>query len=256
MNPCRRWRISGPALRVERDDWLAIRKSSHSALPERLWRRSLRPLAWPKRRCTAGCTPMGSRSGRSRGTDAVVAEIRNRWEGGCHNAAAIWRALAAKGFRGSKRMVQREIAHLGLSTERSRTRSPPLAKPPSPRHLAWLFGRDGDAGTEEDLAFLRTLCAGSPELSKVRDLARRFVVLLREHDLVGFERWLQEAEQSELRGFARSLQTDFEAVRAAVETTWSNGPTEGHVNRLKTLKRAMYGRAGFALLKARMLHAA
>ena len=59
-----------------------------------------------------------------------------------------------------------------------------------------------------------------------------------------------------LRRFVKRLSADYEAVRAAVTLGWSNGPVEGHVNRLKTIKRQMYGRAGFDLLRARMLHAA
>jgi transposase len=200
------------------------------------------------------------RARHRRGADAVVQRIRKRWEAGCHNATAIWKALVAEGFTGSKRMVQREIAHLGLCRGQSARGAAGVvvvaAKPPSPRHLAWLCGREETAGTEEEQTFLRMLCERSPELAQVRDLARRFVVLLREHDIAGFETWLLGAQMSELRGFARSLLTDAAAVRAAVSTSWSNGPTEGHVNRLKTLKRAMYGRAGFALLKARVLHAA
>jgi transposase len=200
------------------------------------------------------------RARHRRGADAVVQRIRKRWEAGCHNATAIWKALVAEGFTGSKRMVQRENAHLGLSRGQSARGAVGAvvvaAKPPSPRHLAWLCGREETAGTEEEQTFLRMLCARSPELAQVRDLAQRFVVLLREHDIAGFETWLQAAQTSDLRGFARSLLADAAAVRAAVRTSWSNGPTEGHVNRLKTLKRAMYGRAGFALLKARVLHAA
>ena len=70
---------------------------------------------------------------------------------------------------------------------------------------------------------------------------------------------LARAEASpdpDLRRFAEGIRRDEAAVQAAVTTTWSNGPVEGHVNRLKTIKRQMYGRAGFALLKARVVSAA
>lgn len=53
--------------------------------------------------------------------------------------------------------------------------------------------------------------------------------------------------------FARTLNRDFDAVKNAIEMPWSNGQAEGQINRLKTLKRAMYGRAGPELLRARML---
>ena len=68
--------------------------------------------------------------------------------------------------------------------------------------------------------------------------------------------WLARGESSSdpaLRRFAEGIRRDEAAVRAAVTETWSNGPVEGHVNRLKTIKRQMYGRAGFVLLRARVL---
>ncbi len=71
--------------------------------------------------------------------------------------------------------------------------------------------------------------------------------------------WLAKADRSEfaeMRGFARGLRQDEAAVAATLEEKWSNGPVEGHVNRLKAIKRQMFGRAGFELLRARVLHAA
>jgi transposase len=71
--------------------------------------------------------------------------------------------------------------------------------------------------------------------------------------------WLGTAEASacpEMRGFARGLRQDAAAVQAAMTEPWSNGPVEGQVNRLKMIKRQMYGRAGFTLLRARVLAAA
>jgi transposase len=53
--------------------------------------------------------------------------------------------------------------------------------------------------------------------------------------------------------FAKTIRQDLEAVRNAMSEPWSNGQTEGQINRLKTLKRAMYGRAGVELLRARMM---
>jgi transposase len=60
-------------------------------------------------------------------------------------------------------------------------------------------------------------------------------------------------QRAEMRGFARSLRRDLAAVRAAFTLPWSNGQTEGHVNRLKYLKRQMYGRASVELLRLRVL---
>jgi transposase len=87
----------------------------------------------------------------------------------------------------------------------------------------------------------------------------RFGHLMKEHAVAVFPTWLERAEQCavvELRNFAVGLRQEYAAVAAALESPWSNGPVEGHVNRLKTIKRQMYGRANFDLLKARVLYAA
>jgi transposase len=98
----------------------------------------------------------------------------------------------------------------------------------------------------------------SPEIAAIQKLAQRFGRLIRERDEEEFARWLAEASTSasvEMKGFAAGLRRDQAAVEAALRYAWSNGQTEGQVNRLKNLKRQMYGRAGFDLLKARVLAA-
>jgi transposase len=90
----------------------------------------------------------------------------------------------------------------------------------------------------------------------MRHLAMRFRGILRSGDIEKFDEWLRDAHASGLYGmprFVRTLQQDLAAVQNAITEPWSNGQTEGQINRLKTLKRAMYGRAGAELLRARML---
>jgi transposase len=67
---------------------------------------------------------------------------------------------------------------------------------------------------------------------------------------------LKAAASTALRDFAANLQRDLGAVQAALDLPWTTSPAEGQINRLKMLKRSMYGRAGFKLLRARVLHAA
>jgi transposase len=90
-------------------------------------------------------------------------------------------------------------------------------------------------------------------------LSQDFAALLREREGGRLDGWIATASASdvtELRRFAQGLLLDEAAVRAGLTLEWSNGQTEGHVNRLKTLKRQMYGRAGFVLLRQRLLHSA
>ena len=101
-------------------------------------------------------------------------------------------------------------------------------------------------------AFLQ-LC---PTARRLRKLALQFRAMLRWRKATRLEAWMKVAASSEfssLAQFARTLQRDLEAVEQAITTRWSNGPVEGHINRLKMIKRQMYGRAGFELLKARVL---
>ena len=84
----------------------------------------------------------------------------------------------------------------------------------------------------------------------------RFRGILRSENAGKLGVWINDAQQSGLHAmqrFARTLRRDIDAVRNSITEQWSNGQTEGQINRLKTMKRAMYGRAGPELLRARML---
>jgi len=110
--------------------------------------------------------------------------------------------------------------------------------------------------TERQIVNVDALKAASAEFTTMRRLAMRFRGLLRGGTVEKLDGWMSDARRSGIYGmqrFARALRHDFEAVRNAVLETWSNGQTEGQINRLKTLKRAMYGRAGVDLLRARLM---
>ena len=96
-------------------------------------------------------------------------------------------------------------------------------------------------------------------MSAALDLADEFAALIRKLSQGTLTAWLAKAEASwcpEIRRFAEGIRRDEAAVQVAVSGPWNNGPVEGHVNRLKTIKRQMYGRAGFVLLRARVVNAA
>jgi hypothetical protein len=110
--------------------------------------------------------------------------------------------------------------------------------------------------TTWQIANVDALKAASPDFTTTRHLAMRFRGLLRGGTVEKLDAWLGDARRSGVYGmqrFARALRHDIEAVRNAVLERWSNGQTEGQINRLKTLKRAMYGRAGVDLLRARLM---
>jgi transposase len=110
--------------------------------------------------------------------------------------------------------------------------------------------------TSDQAAKVDALKSASPDFTAMRRLAMRFRGILRSKDIQKFDVWLNDAQQSgiyAIHRFARTLRRDVDAVRNSLTEGWSNGQAEGQINRLKTLKRAMYGRARTELLRARML---
>jgi len=107
--------------------------------------------------------------------------------------------------------------------------------------------------TPGQAAKIDALKSASPDFTAMRRLAMRFRGILRSKDIHKFDVWLNDAQQSgiyAIHRFARTIRRDIDAVRNALTEGWSNGQTEGQINRLKTLERAMYGRAGAELLRA------
>jgi len=190
--------------------------------------------------------------------------LRERWQAGCHNATQLWLELRARGFIGSYTSVAIAVApwrgehyrHWG-QTQTRRSRSFPTDGVYTPHQVCWLLLRSRDARTDEEHAYLRRLHAVRPQVAHMTAFVEQFAAVLREHDVDGLYTWLRAVEESgilELQAIARGVWLDRSAVEAAVALGWSNGQTEGQVNRLKTTKRAMYGRAKFDLLRQRMLH--
>ena len=100
------------------------------------------------------------------------------------------------------------------------------------------------------------LCEADQEIRAANELIQECSTMLRERKGERFDAWLEKVEQqsiSELRSFAQSLKKDYEAVKAGLTLSWSQGPVEGHVHRLKLMKRQAYGRASFQTLRKRVL---
>ncbi|MCD1620886.1 transposase [Salipiger manganoxidans] len=95
-----------------------------------------------------------------------------------------------------------------------------------------------------------------PQLAQDRRLLDAFTSMVRNGEEDGLADWLDQAKASGLAAFSRGLSADLDAVAAALREPWSNGQTEGQINRLKMLKRQMYGAAGIDLLLARLQHSA
>lgn len=156
-----------------------------------------------------------------------------------------------------RRLVARRLAARGEQRARARAALPP-PPPPSPTTLSFgVIARPGKR-TEAQVAQVSRPRGMDPVVGEVVGLVEGFAALVRRQGNTMLTEWQGRALASssiELRRFAEGLSRDQAAVQAAVEEAWSNGPVEGHINRLKTIKRQRYGRAGLALLRARVRHA-
>ena len=127
---------------------------------------------------------------------------------------------------------------------------------PSKQRAAWLVVADPERLDAAEQRFVHALIARSPELDGLISLAREFRSMVRCKQADRLDGWLAAAKGAALAGFAGGLVRDLAAVQAALSLPWSTGPVEGQISRLKTIKRTMCGRAGFKLLRHRVLQAA
>ena len=179
------------------------------------------------------------------------AYLRQRWDEGIRSTDRLHAELLERGYRGSLRTLRRLTAQL-----RRDTAIPPPPPAPAARKVAsWILTPPGKL-TDTDRAALAQITARCQELSTTRDLVREFADMLCHRHGHHLEGWAARAETSpvsELRGFARGLRKDWAAVTAGLTVAYSSGPVEGHVNRIKMIKRQMYGRANPDLLRKRIL---
>jgi transposase len=121
----------------------------------------------------------------------------------------------------------------------------------------WLLVRSEEQLDHEQVHWRDTLLQHSPQAARAYPLAQRFVQMVQQRQVDALDGWLSDALRSEvpqLMHLARGLQQDYAAVKAALEFPWSSGQVEGQITRLKLIKRQMYGRANFDLLRLRVLH--
>jgi transposase len=193
--------------------------------------------------------------------------LRQRWEQGDRNGRQLAREIQAQGFGGSAALVSQLIgkwrASLPVPEPRVRGKKRQAAPPPqrhvSARRASWLFVKPREKLTEEQRALLERICQANTDLQKLYQLGQEFVLMVKQRQPRRLDTWLARAQQSssvELQGFASGIKRDYAAVKAALSLPWSQGQVEGQITRLKLLKRQMYGRARFELLRSRVLRRA
>ena len=244
-----------------RQGWPGQEIARHLGIGRTTTFRHLKSEAFPERK---GRSDAG-RSSMDPWRDWII----ERWNRGQRNGRQTLRDLRAKGFTGNYATVLRYLNRLrdaqqGAVSHRSRARpATPLVAAPkqvmTPRTAAWTVLRPPDRRDDDEAGLLARLRAAAPILAEAVKLAEEFAALVRGRKPKLLDPWLQRAQDSAvpaLQRFAKRLSSDYDAVRAAVTLAWSNGQVEGQINRLKTIKRQMYGRASLNLLERRFLLAA
>jgi transposase len=205
----------------------------------------------------AGGVPFWRKPQRAGGLAPYHDYLDRRWTEGCRNAAQLRRELVTLGFVGRPGTVRQWAG-------RRRKQEPKLAntpginvvmgEPPSARQVARQLMTD-DTLTPSEQNFVSRVLLQVPALAECVAAAKRLNAVLRRRSKEALDKVLDDAGNTALGSFVSSLRRDLSAVQAALELPWTTSPAEGQINRLKMLKRTMYGRAGFALLRARVLHA-
>jgi len=211
---------------------------------------------WLKR----GAAPTNERQFRRRSVfDPYAAYVLQRWQDGMHEAKHLYEEIQAQGFSGTIRIVQRFVQALRDEPEKITLAPATGADRFSSKTATWLFIRDPKQLTTKKQAELELICQRSETARKTYALTQQFMSMLRLRRGQDFEIWLSAVEASsipELRRFAQGLLKDKDAVVAGLTLSYSNGPVEAQVHKLKLVKRSMYGRAKLPLLRQRLLHAA
>ena len=187
--------------------------------------------------------------------------LADRWSQGCRSTTKLYQELREQGYTGTKALLRRYLKpwREKWTPLMRRLAELPDFSAPSPKQAVWLLLKPETATTTEQKEFVKELLRISPEISEAYELVREFRRIAKARDEKAFDAWLAAAKAGvsrELRGFATGLEAEGDVVRAALRLEWSTGQVEGHIHRLKLLKRQMYGRAKLDLLRQRVLYAA
>jgi transposase len=184
--------------------------------------------------------------------------LATRWQAGERNGVGLYRDIVAQGYTGSRATVERFLLAL-RDLERQGQLPAALSAPIelTPHRTVGLLLKRAEERTEEESQALLRVGQIHPDVARTQLLMHQFLQILRERHGHELDQWLATAFHSgvpEWRTFVRKLRQDHAAVQAGLTLKWNNGPVEGHINRLKFVKRSMYGRADFDLLRFRVLH--
>jgi transposase len=253
-----RWAHYHQVWAYHQEGWTLDAIAQQVGLSRRTVQRYLQSPTFPERQ---------PRHGRDRSVlDPYKATLLAGWNNSCRNGWHLFRTIRSQGFQGQYGIVALYIRRMcqaqGLAPWQRRGAHPLPSVTEAPRRrltrrrATRLVLRPPERSTAQDRHQLAQLTQQAPELAEAVALAQDFAGLVRQRQPAQLEPWLARAAQTTLspfRRFAKGLRADYAAVKAGVTLSWSQGPIEGQINRLKMLKRQMFGRARLDLLARRFL---
>lgn len=196
--------------------------------------------------------------------DWTTPYLHQRWEEGERNGRVLWEELQAQGYTGSQQSVYRRLVRWRADPRRRSSAADLASVPASPlealspsKVIGWIIARP-ETLTPEAKQRLELVCQLDPLIGQARDLTRAWLGFIRAHTSEGLDAWLNGMHASTIPSFvafARSVEQDKAAISAGLTLPYSTGPVEGHIHRLKLIKRQAYGRASLAYLRQRFLTA-
>ncbi len=237
----------------------AIARELH--MSRRIVHRYLSAEAFPERAPGSGVRPRGTSK-----LDPYLAYLRERWSAGEHSGSRLFCEIKERGYTGSESGLRHLLGEwrteLPPKPRQGPARKQRLAPKPRKRRLSsrgasFLMILPPSKRTQAQQQQVEQMNRNE-DLRAVYLLSQEFVTMLKERQAEALDSWLKRAKAchvTELASFVNGIRRDYAAVRAAFSSEWSNGITEGHVNRLKFLKRQMFGRAHLDLLRVKVLHA-
>ncbi|MCI2424381.1 ISL3 family transposase [Saccharopolyspora sp. K220] len=190
---------------------------------------------------------------RSSILDGYHEHLHRRWNDGIRNATQLTREITALGYSGTEQQVQRYLRRFRTNT---RQIAVPAPRPPSVRDITRWIMSDPANLAEQDMTRLDTIQKRSDDLNRLTRHVEAFALMMTRREGHQLDSWISTVETDSLTAiasFARNLRRDIDAVRNGLTLPYSSGPVEGHVNRIKMLKRQMFGRANLDLLRKRVL---
>ncbi|MEM7372834.1 MAG: ISL3 family transposase [Bacteroidota bacterium] len=186
--------------------------------------------------------------------------LKKRWGEGVHSPTQLWRELHEKDSsikRGSVYRLTKRLFGMVRGPRNQQVRHE--GKPPtfSARKASILLSKNAEELTEEEKRFCATLRESCKEIQESYPAIQEFIQMIKHRKEEAWEDWIKKAQACQIPpmvNFVEKLLRDKDAVQAALTFPWSNGQVEGQINRLKNIKRQMYGRAGFELLRRRVLY--